>query len=498
MNWFILVCICFAIAALVFFMVKFEGSRIVIGVLLGVGLLGITGFSMYNVNTYYSASGGIFGVIKNVFKKPEVEVVKTVDSAEFNFKNIVMKQTYADDENNYSLMLKSEELFKLDLTKDYFVYINSTPVSAALLNNSISAEFENAFETSDYMFKDTLKFELFFYDNYTNIKLSTNGGKKAYGYWLSYFEKNNLKIKVQGLEENYTGGNFEEEFKKFKLVNFSLNFSDYDDNSNFIMSYRIYAGTKIERVPKTPTRSKYTFLGWSLDGENVLDPNNIIINKNTTFIAVWQAHDFSVNFNLHNGAVQLENSVITENTQINTKYNEKILINAASKDNYTFDYYIFSNSDEVNGKTLIVSDASLNMTPEEIFKALYNIEIGTEGEEVPNFDSLTIDVIWNPDSINMRTSSDTDLMIFISKEIGASPNANPYTWTTEGFIRTMYEKLNAVSSDSLSLNAVMQNVMMQIDEEYNTSYSNSLNASTTNREFLQYVYLAITENGGDN
>ena len=426
MNWFYLVLIILGVATLIFFFTKFEGSRIVIGVILGVGLLGITGFSVYNVNTYYSASGGIFGVIKNVFKKPEVEVVKTVDSAEFNFKNIVMKQTYADDENNYSLMLKSEELFKLDLTKDYLVYINSTPVSAALLNNSISAEFENVFETADYKFSDTLKFELFFYDNYTNVKLSTNGGKKAYGYWLSYFEKNNLKIKVQGLEEKYTGGNFEEEFKKFKLVNFSLNFSDYDDNSNFIMSYRIYAGTKIERVPKTPTRNKYTFLGWSTDGQNILDMDNIMINGDTTFLAVWQAHDFSVNFYLHDGAVQLENSVITENTQINTKYNEKILINAVNKDNSTFDYYILANSDEVNGKTLIVSDASLNMTPEEIFNSLYDVELGTEGVEVPNFDSLTIDVIWRPDSINMRTSSDNDLMIYVSKEIGVSPNANPY------------------------------------------------------------------------
>jgi len=49
-------------------------------------------------------------------------------------------------------------------------------------------------------------------------------------------------------------------------------------------------------LPKTPIKAGFVFIGWSLDGTEIVDLSNYIITEHTTFIAVFRADKFTVTF----------------------------------------------------------------------------------------------------------------------------------------------------------------------------------------------------------
>lgn len=70
---------------------------------------------------------------------------------------------------------------------------------------------------------------------------------------------------------------------------------------------------KIEKsdIPSTinlkPVGKGFTFAGWSLDEENVIDPTTIVYEKNTTFYPVWK---YKVNFNANGGKFSNEKEIL--------------------------------------------------------------------------------------------------------------------------------------------------------------------------------------------
>lgn len=56
-------------------------------------------------------------------------------------------------------------------------------------------------------------------------------------------------------------------------------------------------------VPSKPTKTDYTFEGWSLDGNRVLNINNYVITEDTTFTAIFRLSTFTIEFKNGNSVV---------------------------------------------------------------------------------------------------------------------------------------------------------------------------------------------------
>lgn len=261
------------IVGCVFLVMKYDWAKIVACIAVGIGTIGLTVFCGYNINQYYSAKGGLFGVIGGVFKKPEVIVEKTLESTKFNFNNLVLKQEYFDNENHYATTIKSSETFILS-SNDYIVFINETPLKTEIFNNSITAYFNNAFfgDSNNCKLEDTLKIDFYFYKEYTNIKISSEGGLKAYGYWLSYFEKEKFSLEIKEVKQVY------------EPVDEKCELTVVLDDKN-IKKYEFNKGSELKLG--TSSKNDYEFLGWSLiKGGSFID--TLIIDSDKTIYANWK------------------------------------------------------------------------------------------------------------------------------------------------------------------------------------------------------------------
>ena len=63
-------------------------------------------------------------------------------------------------------------------------------------------------------------------------------------------------------------------------------------------------------VTETPARAGYTFRGWSVDGENVVDLSTYQITEDTTFITLWDTETFEVSFISSSQAVTIDSQFV--------------------------------------------------------------------------------------------------------------------------------------------------------------------------------------------
>lgn len=65
---------------------------------------------------------------------------------------------------------------------------------------------------------------------------------------------------------------------------------------NTVYNSQIIATNETANVPNTPTKDKYLFVGWSIDGTNVVNVSNYAITQNTTFVALFKLNELTVTF----------------------------------------------------------------------------------------------------------------------------------------------------------------------------------------------------------
>ena len=68
----------------------------------------------------------------------------------------------------------------------------------------------------------------------------------------------------------------------------------FDDNNNY--NTQIVTSGAYATAPTSPTKTGYTFVGWSLNGTDVVDVGETAITSNTTFIAVFEINSYQVTF----------------------------------------------------------------------------------------------------------------------------------------------------------------------------------------------------------
>ena len=146
-------------------------------------------------------------------------------------------------------------------------------------------------------------------------------------------------------------------------------------------------------------RTGYTFMGWSLDGETVVEPEEKMRSENITYHAVWTAHTYTVSFdkNFASASGSMENMVFTYDS------GQNLVINA-----FTADGYDFAGWTTQKGGTVEFADGAsvTNLTAEQagevVLYAVWQLKdyhIRYEGVE-----GLTN---TNPDTYNVETETIT-------------------------------------------------------------------------------------------
>ena len=85
-SWIWKVAIIIGVILIIYACIKYPkgGKWVLFGILI-VGYLGVTAYSIVQLNYYYKAEGGIIGQITGIFNTNEVEVV---DNLKFDFNNV--------------------------------------------------------------------------------------------------------------------------------------------------------------------------------------------------------------------------------------------------------------------------------------------------------------------------------------------------------------------------------------------------------------------------
>ncbi len=230
---------------------------VVVGVV-GIIFFGFSIWCMVDLNYYYTAKGGIYGVVSSLF---HVNLVEGED-LEFSMKNIELRQV---DGDQYSASIQLNRLIEFEEGVDYIITVNGVPTTTSTVTTTYAqASYEYSFLNEDLSTKldDSLQFSFAFYANYTTLKVTTNGGSEAVRLWNSYFNKNNFVIKIEPAIEFDTAPTVGEgDISNYYMVTYMLDGERYSCEAYL-------SGTALD-LSKTPqVEDGKMFLGW-LDAEDI-------------------------------------------------------------------------------------------------------------------------------------------------------------------------------------------------------------------------------------
>lgn len=180
------------IALIVILLIKFKSIRVFLISLLFILFVGISCIAGFQINNYYSASGGIRGELQHLIK-PSVEV----DDLSFSLQNLTLLETGKEDE--FALSITTDKALNLSIG-DHIVYINDVPCNIESYSTDyISCVYDYVFynENLEEVLNDKLFIKFSFWKDGTSITVSTNGGTTAVGYWNYYFNQNKFVVTIK-------------------------------------------------------------------------------------------------------------------------------------------------------------------------------------------------------------------------------------------------------------------------------------------------------------
>lgn len=136
-----------------------------------------------------------------------------------------------------------------------------------------------------------------------------------------------VDVQLQEFEEDVT---YSAVFQRLCCITFRVDNISYSSNN-----YRI--GDTVV-LPVNPTKEDYTFIGWSIDGETIIDFTNYVVSEDKTFVALF-TRSYPVTF-MVDGEVYNTQQVIRGGTVIAPA--------SPTKENYTFRGWSLDNSTVVN------------------------------------------------------------------------------------------------------------------------------------------------------
>ena len=273
-SWIWKVAIIIGVILIIYACIKYpKGGKLVLFGVLIVGYLGVTAYSIVQLNYYYKAEGGIIGQITGIFNTNEVEVV---DNLKFDFNNVELTQV---DGDKYQARFVTNEVLNLDDNIDYGLYVNDMPCYNVQANsNYVIAQYGYTFYDNSMTIKcsDILTFNIAFNDNYTELSVVTNGGSTAVKYWNNYFNKNSFIVEIK--EKDYPTYNdiefVEGDVSSYPVVTFL--------SKGELLETQIYVSGSTINFPEIDNDK---FLGWAINNE-IID-NTYVVTESIIVNAVY-------------------------------------------------------------------------------------------------------------------------------------------------------------------------------------------------------------------
>ena len=548
------------VGTIIFFFIKSSKFRVFCGYFL-IFVLVVGGvFSGYHLNKYYNTKGGIVGQLTEIFNPNAVEVEQREDIV-FDFSSVMMTQI---EDDKYRAEFITDDVIELAVNEGYVVFVNDTPcelieygenlVSDEISSDYVISEYYHAFydENKEFVLKDKLTFRFAFYKNSTRLIVETTGGEEAVSLWNSYFQKNDFIVKIKASDDVFVSSyvkislmvdnkisevisvkkyskyllpeTYEKEgyrfmgwslngetiidetsiiaekdityhaiFEKLNYVRFNyLNDNTIDQNSNIISVEGYILGETLDMYAPIPTKPHFEFVGWSFDGENLVDLTAVVNNGTITNIyAVWQAKDIEINVNLNEGTMFLNGVTYSDNFKIYVPSAEKIILSEPTKEGYVFSNYVISHP--TLDYYFTISDKTLNLTTEEIFYRLYGSAL-----DYPKFDdseetdfeitSLNVKVQYITTAENIEDWTDDDLKKYIEFELGINYSDNGYVYESvdnDTWICSLAYELGLDGSEGQTL-FVVEKELAEIFE-----IETEITEDMTTREFIELLYLDV-------
>lgn len=426
--------------------------------------------------------------------------------------------------------------------------------SGEISNDYIIANFDYAFydEYKEFILTDTLTFRFAFYKAETRLIVETQGSFDAVKLWNSYFQKNDFFVTIKQTENIYVNayvdleilanGEVKECFslkkgsvyilpetlevdgyrfmgwsldgttklteskltilsdtklyailEKINNVNYCYSIDAEDNNSNIFETKGYIAGEvlSVNAPTENPVKNNYEFLGWSLDGETVIDLSEVEMSAEIKNVyAVWKANTVSVTVSLNGGNMELNGSSYIRTCKLDVTETEKIILSEPYqpyKPSYIFCYWTVTNP-SLPEYSFNVSDAKFNLSISEIYRLLYGADLDNVNIEKDfSITELNIKVTWYNTADDISYWTDDDLKMAVENNLGI--NIGNYTSVeNETWIKdVLYYNLLGMSPENMTLLEVEQEIAEIL------SITDEITEETTTRQFIEILYLKTIE-----
>ncbi len=385
------------ICATIVLCVKSEGFREILKLigkyvglpLCAIVLIGSAVYSCIHLNMYYTAQGGIYGQLSQIFGQNN-QVNVEVDEKIFSFKDVILTQA---DGDIYSAKMISEKVIKLKSDESYAIYVNNTPCTYSETSpDHFKALYTYNFYNKEDVCEKTDTLELYFQLNNKGIEIEvqTRGGSSAVRYWNNYFNKNGFEVKISKTEKQNSG---------------DINIGEGDISNYVIATFHTNDGDikgiyqPADRV-EFPILQDTRFLGWALTSEGQQLLVNYEIKEDTDFYAVYrESYQYTLTFYLDDLTTIHSQQVVSEGDLF-------IMPEIPQKEGYEFLYWVDSNDKVIGSPYQIKGDTSLYAVFTEAF---FNIKIVFDKNEVGGrFGSVGGGIDTMPDNLGYVESVTED------------------------------------------------------------------------------------------
>lgn len=274
--WFILVGVIGLIVVAVF-CIKYPklGGPVLLS-LFGIILVILDVYCIMQINTYYTAEGGIHGKLTGIFNTNEIEVV---DNLKFEVKNIELKEK---SDGVYSAIITTDQVLSLDTKQSLGIFVNGMPCDTVseVQSDYAIANYSYTFYDIDNtaICTDTLILNLAFYEKSTYLSLTTKGGtlpvEQCVDYWHHYFNKNGFEVEIAPFNKASGDVSFENgDISNYAVINYYVEGELYSSDC-------VPKGETVTLIKLDSTE----FLGWyTLNDKLVYE--SIVLNENINLYA---------------------------------------------------------------------------------------------------------------------------------------------------------------------------------------------------------------------
>lgn len=224
-------------------------------------------------------------------------------------------------------------------------------------NATFTAKFTKLYSVVFKYEDTTLKTETVKSGNYATAPTATSTAYKVFNGW-----------KVNGVTVNT------DEYRITADTVFVADITYFYD-VKFIVDGQVYNVQTVEKnktpaVPANPVKAHYDFIGWSVDGTNIVNVSNYTVTENVTFTAVFRIQTFTVTF---------KNGNLTLSTQ-QIDYGDYATAPASpTKDGYTFLGWSVDGENTVEISGYAITENVTFTAVFEVNKPSYFIEYDTLG-----------------------------------------------------------------------------------------------------------------------